>query len=848
MPSTHATFLRTGRCLLFLPLLFLACHQPQVPSAPLKASELFHLLRNFPEYEGAADGFRQALQYHRETAGLRGEAPYGFDTPWIPQGPNNIGGRINTLAQSPQNPQVILAGLVAGGIFKTSDGGLNWRPVFDDQPVLSISRILFDPLEPDLVYAATGDPNISSYVFVGQGLYKSCDAGETWERIALENAGVLSALAIDPQDHQILYAGSMGIPLRPGPERGLYRSPDGGQTWAKVLFLSDQAGITDILVDPQDPNVVYACGWHRVRNQAVSIVNGPLSRVYRSTDRGLTWQVLETGLPSGVLSRSGLAWSQGSVFVQFVNTNQQLEGLYRSDDQGETWSQVPTSGMPGNVLGGFGWYFCKLRVNPANRDDIFILGVDLWRTPDGGQNWYMATPPWWTYEVHADKHDLLFTPDGHLLLATDGGAYRSVDEGISWNRLDDIPATQFYRIAYNMHDPGHFVGGAQDNGTTGGYGPAQDWERIFGGDGFQAAFHPEYPELIYAEWQNGNLVVSQDYGSNFSNFTFGINPADRVGWDAPYFVSVHPPHAMYFGTNRVYQNDNPFTANWYAVSDRLTDPDEPFLPRTHVITALGESPLVPGLVLAGTGDGRLWRSDPASGDWLNVTAGLPQQYVTSCQGSTVIPERLFVTHSGYRYNQFIPHIHRSDDGGQTWVAVSGDLPPFGVNDLVILPGHADSILFAATDAGVFGTVNGGETWFPLGSAMPALPVYDIAFNPALNLLMAGTHARSFYTLRLDAILEPPVSTTAPRHEASIWKLFPNPVRDGIIHLEREKETASAPVSVRLLAADGREGGRWTFAAFSRRVTIRPTGLAPGVWYLEVREGAERQVLPLIWMP
>lgn len=824
------------------------CGRDETAHAALKNSEWFHLVRNFPLFDQAADGFRQAVANSRAQDALRGDAPKGFDTPWISQGPNNIGGRINTLAQSPQNPQVILAGLVAGGIFKTSDGGLNWRPVFDDMPVLSIARLVFDPQDPDVVYAATGDPNISSYVFIGQGLYKSCDAGETWDLLGLEDLGVLSALAIDPQDNRILYAGSMGIPLRPGAERGLYRSEDNGQNWTKVLFLSDEAGITDVLVDPQDPNVVYACGWHRVRNQAVSIVTGPLSRVYRSTDRGLTWQVVETGLPSGDLSRSGLAWSQGSVFVQFVNTAQQLEGLYRSDDHGQTWTEVPVTGLPGSVLGGFGWYFCKLRVNPLDRDDIFILGVDLWRTRNGGQTWSMAAPPWWTYEVHADKHDLVFTPQGHLMLATDGGAYRSTDDAQTWQRMDDIPATQFYRIAYNMHDPGHFVGGAQDNGTTGGYGPGQDWDRIFGGDGFQAAFHPEYPEIMYAEWQNGNLVVSSDYGLNFMDFRNGINAEDRVGWDAPYFVSVHEPHPLFFGTNRVYRNDNPFSASWYPVSETLTDPDEPFFPRTHVITALGESPQVPGLVLAGTGDGRLWRGDGESGVWINITPGLPEQYVTSCQGSPTFPERLFVTHSGYRYNQFIPHIHRSDDGGQTWMAIGGDLPPFGVNDLVVLPGYGDSILFAATDAGVYGSVDAGTSWHRLGTGMPALPVYDLAWNPALNLLMAGTHARSFYTFSLETLLEPPVSTHAPAAGGPAWTLFPNPVRDGQIHLFRPAARGIGPVMVRLYGADGRSGGSWTLPAGTLRETLLPRDLSPGVWYAELLEGDRRQVIPLVWMP
>lgn len=811
--------------------------------APLKNSELFYALRNFPWFEEAADGFRQALDAWSAQQVLRGEAPFGFDTPWENLGPRNIGGRVNTVARHPSQPGTLLAGMVAGGIFKTVDNGATWYPVFDGQPVMSIAKIVYDPLDPNVVYATTGDPNISSYVFLGRGVYKSTDGGESWSLLGLQDAGIISALAIHPQNSFLMLAGSMGVALRPGDERGLYLSFDGGGSWTKTLSLSDEAGITDILIDPQDPDIVYACGWHRVRNQAVSTVNGPLSRVYRSKNGGLTWEKLEgNGLPGGDLSRSGLAWSQGSVFVQFVGPDQNLEGIYRSDDQGDTWTPVPLNGLPGEVLGGFGWYFCKLRVNPQDKDDIFLLGVDLWRTRDGGQSWEAACPPWWTYEVHADKHDLLFTPEGHLVLATDGGMYRSEDDAATWARIDDLPNTQFYRIALNPHEPGLISGGAQDNGTMSGYAADQPWPRIFGGDGFQSSWHPQFPELFYAETQFGGLVMSPNGGVDWDDFTFGIDPADNIGWDVPWFISTHEPHPMYYGTNRVYRNDDPLMSAWSPISGKLTDPIEPWHPRTHTISAMGESPLVSGLVLAGTGDGYLWMQGPTTFGFVDRSAGLPQRYVTSCQGSPENPDRLFVTHSGYRFNSFLPHVHRSDDLGATWKSIDGDLPPFAVNDLVIIPGRGDSILFVATDGGVFGTVDGGTHWHPLGSGMPVIPVYDIAWEPTQQVLVAGTHARSMFTISLAQILEPQVSTRNPLQAAN-WQVAPNPVEGRVLRLEARGEAPE--VEARLLSPTGTVSGGWRIAAGERRVALPVGNLPAGVYLLELRNGDFRRVLRVL---
>ncbi len=843
---------------LFLPLVcclaLYSCGQHNNPGAEaqLKPFEEFYLLRNYPNLEGGAEGYLQAMEMNKSMAGQRGDAPQGFDTPWINKGPNNVGGRVNTLVRHPSDSNMLFSGLTAGGIFKSINGGVSWYPVFDDQPALSISFIRIHPTDPSIIYAGTGDPNISSYVFLGQGLFRSNDYGESWTYVGLKDAGILSNLVIHPTHPDTLYVGSMGIPMRRGDERGLYRSYDGGKNWEKVLYLSDEAGITDVMIAPDNPMVIFACGWHRIRNQAESIVNGNLSRLYRSMDGGDSWSVVQNGLPNESLSRSGLAWSQGQIFVLFVGSNQNLKGVYRSSDLGNTWIQVSTdentNGLPSDALGGFGWYFGKIAVNPNNANDLFILGVDLWRSTNGGLEWVKSTPNWWVYSVHADKHDLSFHPDGRLDLATDGGAYTSSDGGVTWADLDNFPASQFYRIALNPHDQSQLSGGLQDNGTVAGWNDPFNWERIYGADGFQPRFHPVYSDVNYAEYQGGSLVVTTNSGKDWDDFTEGVDPSDRVGWDAPYFISSHPPYPMYHGTNRVYRNMDHFSAAWLPISGRLTDTVKVYHPGTHVITSMGESPLEPGIVLAGTGDGHLWITQNDGQNWTDITTGLPERYVTDCEGSPNSVQRIFVSHSGYRYNEFVSHFHRSDNAGQTWIDISGDLPPLGINTFVLIPGTGDSILFVGTDAGVFGTIDGGNAWYKLGTGMPDVPVYDMVYQESTQTLVIGTHARSMYTLSLIEVLKP-INTAIQLFPSNgvDWRLQSNPVRSQLTLLTQNRPSTS-PFILSLVNLQGKlilERTVQFNTGFSSKVDIDLPQMATGLYYLRIQDGSMVKTLPLV---
>ncbi|MCB9081642.1 MAG: hypothetical protein H6555_08025 [Lewinellaceae bacterium] len=760
--------------------------EPHPTEVPLRPEELFFLQRNYPDVTFPAREYAQALRQRNQDRYLR-NVPAGFREIWDTRGPGNVGARVNALAADPSRPGVWYAGFSAGGLFKTTDGGQRWTPLFDGQPFMAISDIAVDPQRPATVYAATGDLNISAYPFIGDGLYRSNDGGYSWQNIGPGGLQVLSRVLVDPHNSKVLYVASMGLPFERDNLRGVYKTTDGGVSWQQVLFRSDQAGFIDLVMDPQNPQVLYAASWDRVRNNRESIVSGNNARIYKTIDGGKTWQELTgKGLPdTGNMSRIGLAISaqtSGVVYAVYANAQQSLEQIYRTTDGGNSWNSVfPNGQVPTSLRGvyaGMGWYFGKIVLNPKDDNDLFLLGVDLFRTRDGGASWAQAAPPWYTYEVHADKHDLIFTPAGELLLATDGGVYASENNGMTWQDAENIPATQFYRVAHNPHRPEWSYGGAQDNGSLGGVDRIQ-WERIYGGDGFQMLFHPQDSAVVYAEMQNGGIVASTNGGRQFLSFTSGIDRTERVNWDAPLVMSPHDPNTLYTGTMRVYRHDSAPTGNWQAISPDLTDGDI-LGGRFNTISALAVSPRKAGLLYVGTSDANCWRSTDDGQNWVNISKGQPERYITSIVPSPTDENRVYVTLSGYRDNDFTPHIFQSFDRGEHWTPLVGNLPPLAVNDLFILPGRGDSILFAATDGGVFASVNAGDSWYLLGQGLPAVPVYDLAWNPVREELIAGTYGRSVVTYPLQPLLgvatrNQDISSGAAQH----WQAFPNPVREAL---------------------------------------------------------------------
>ena len=736
-----------------------------------KPIENYFLIKQFFNDEYTTKKYIESLNNISITPNLR-SVPKGFDENWILRGPNKIGARVNVIKPDPKNNQIVYLGFSSGGLWKTLDGGQTWNAIFDNFPWLAIADVNIDPINSKIIYVATGDPNISGYPFVGDGVYKSVDGGQTWKNIGPAGTQVISKILINPVNTYILYASSMGLPFQRDKQRGIYKSINGGITWEKIWHVADDTGIIDIILDPFNANVIYAASWPRVRNNRESLLSGVNASIFKSVDGGNSWIKSDNGLKFGPKGRIGLVASKltpNLLFSIVIGENNEWEGFYKSVNGGTTWVNLLTNtgsnSLPNNAMGGFGWYFGKIEINPKNDQDLFILGVDLWRSKDGGATWFLGAPPWYENSVHADKHDLVFLNETNLLLASDGGVYQSKDNGQSWIDYEEVPATQFYRIASNPHKPDAYYGGAQDHGTLKGENP-QNWVRLYGGDGFQQVFDPNNDNIFYTLTQNGNILVTTNKGLSFIAAMNGIDKSEPVAWDAPLIRSSFNANTLYTGTSRVYKNTEGANAYWKAMSNDLTDGNI-YGARFHNITTIHESTKLSALVYAGTSDANCWRYDPETNIWTNISNGLPQRYITSVQASPTFTDNVYVTLSGYKDNDWQSHIFLSKEKGDKWRSIKGDLPYISINDLVIIPNHSDSLLFIATDAGVYGSINGGLNWHKLGKNLPMVAVYDLHYVPEKMELIAGTFGRSIHTYKLTTLLEKKYSLTVSPTNLSI---------------------------------------------------------------------------------
>ena len=716
-------------------------------------AEHFFTARNWPDGKFSIQTWREGLnkakqdyQNNQASALLRAGG-----TSWQLEGPTNIGGRINTIAVHPSDHDIIYVGCASGGIFKTTDGGLNWSPIFDDQQFLPIGDIELDPSNPDIVYAGTGDPNVSGYPFIGDGLYKSTDAGLTWTYIGLAETRIISKVRVHPLDPNLLYVGAMGLTFEKDGNRGLYKSTDGGASWNRILLISDSTGVSDLLIDELNTDRIWAAGWDRLRNNSKTIVYGPGAIIRRTLDGGSSWTTLGGGLPTGYQCRIGLDQEPGNpshIVAQFIGTDLETQGVYESVNGGNSWLSFNVTDLnSSSAMGGFGWYFAKVRFNPFVPGQFWVCGVNLWRTNNAGALWTNMTA---SGGVHADKHDLVFLSANEALLATDGGLYRTINGGASWTDAESIPNTQFYHAQVNPHLANDYWGGAQDNGTSRGNGLSPDtWQRMFGGDGFHVEFNPDDDQILYAETKNGDIWYSLNGGLSFDWGSFSLPFSDRRNWDMPFIISPHDASRIYAGTYRLHRSDDVIPLFTPVSGDLtrgvLTDP------RFHNLTTIRESPVTEGLLYTCSSDGRVNRSNDGGGLWTVVSTALPNRYITDLECSFQNSDVVFVTHSGYKDNDFSALLHYSTNRGNTWTSIAGDLPALAINDMEVYPGN-DSILFVANDGGVYFSTNLGSNWSRLGNGMPVVNVYDIELDTRLGKLVAGTHGRSMMSLELADVI------------------------------------------------------------------------------------------------
>jgi photosystem II stability/assembly factor-like uncharacterized protein len=770
----------------FFALLIIACSPPVIVEKPQTKKD--KLVEKYQPYDHddlmlfGPNPTEKDFNFYTESAlKAKDEAmdkSVNFSDSWTQQGPGNLGGRVNSIAIDPSNDDIIYAGFARGGLWKTTDAGGNWVSLWDNEVSQSVSAVAIHPTNSNIVYAGSGDINVSGNVYMGNGLFKSEDAGVTWTNIGLEETRIIGKIIINPENPDEMLVATMGN-IRIGDEnRGVYKTTDGGDTWENVLFVGINTGVHDIVFHPENPSTILAAAWTRLRTGKESIVADDKCKVYLSEDFGETWTLTDMQIPE-VTGRPAITFKKDDsqvAYAMMMNSSSRYISLHRSVDAGKNWTMIDsTDENTPTMMGGFGWFFGRIGAmqDPTTgQDRMYLCGVDLWSFNEELDIWQLETPPWFEYVVHADKHAIVTDSQGNLLLGSDGGLYRKQWGSSEWEDIENIPNNMFYRVETSPHVTDEYYGGMQDNGSTGGnFNFMNQWPRLFGGDGFQMRFHPTKPDVTYFETQNGRIRYSDYY--NFTLLDFGPLNGDRRNWDMQYILSPHNPDIVYTGTYRAASFDvtDPNNIIVDSLSESLTDPFE-FISGYHTITALDESPIVEGLLYYGTADGNIWRR--LDGAWEQISNGIEKHYVTSIKASPNDANTVYVTLSNYTADDQSPRIYKSEDNGDTWVSLHNGLPSGAVNDVIIYDDFEDKLMFVATNVGVYGSIDNGVSWDRVGVNMPLIPVRDMTFNVFENTLVAGTYGRSINTYDLtDVFLLVDPSSTVNTKYTNI-KVYPNP--------------------------------------------------------------------------
>lgn len=780
-------------CFTLIVTTFCTCTTPFQTNQEEKKFERTKLSPNewFYEQRAYPNGINKDIQVQamKQVKAMKADAASKNNNPWQFAGPTNVGGRITDLEMPANDVNTIYAGAASGGIFKSTDQGNSWFPIFDQAASLSIGDMALAPSNNNVIYVGTGEANAGggSLAYDGYGMYKSADAGSTWTHIGLEDVGSIGKVTVDPQDPNRVFVAAMGNLFGNSTERGVYRTLDGGATWQQVLFVSDSTGAIDLVQHPTNPNLLLAAMWERIRRPAYRQYEGVTSGIYKSTDGGSSWTKLTQDLPNGFLGRIGLACAQSNpskVYTVIANSTG-LEGIYRSEDFGATWLEVNSN----FAAPGFMWWFGKIFVDPNDENKVFTTSLDLQKSTSGGNSWI-------TYgQMHVDQHAVVIHPlNSNLVVAgNDGGVYVSQNGGVAWNFKNTLPITQFYMCEIDQTNPDRIYGGAQDNGTNRTLtGNTNDWGKIYGGDGFNPQVDPTNPNTIYATYQYGNLRRSDDNGGTFVN----IKPSASIyNWNTPYMLHPGNSSIVLYGTNVLHRSNNKGTS-WSVISPDLTKGPHAGNLSFGTITTIDVSTVDNAVLYAGTDDGNVWVSTNDGGTWNNVTGNLPNRWVTKVHADPYTASTAYVTFSGYRYDSPLSHVYRTDDYGATWVDLSTNLPEVPINDIVVDPVNPD-FLYIATDLGAFVSYNNGINWGILGTGLPNVPITDFDFDATTQTLLAATYGRSMY--KLD------VSKTVSNEEVTGLikglKAYPNPAVSNVTIEWNQQQ--NSPVQLSLFDVNGR---------------------------------------------
>ncbi|MFL6197065.1 MAG: VPS10 domain-containing protein [Thermoanaerobaculia bacterium] len=693
-------------------------------------------------------------------------------------GPAVVGGRVIDIAVDPRNPSTWYVAAASAGVWKTTNAGTTWTPIFEGQGSFSVGCITIDPKNPLVLWVGSGENNSQRSVSYGDGVYKSTDGGKSWENVGLKKSEHIGKILIDPRDSNVVWVAAQGPLWAPGGDRGLYKTTDGGKTWKQVLSISENTGVSDIVMDPRNPDVVYASAYQRRRHIWTLINGGPESAIHKTMDGGATWKKLSNGLPRVDMGRIGLAIAPSApdTVYAIVESVGKAGGFFRSTDAGGNWERR------GDYVSNSPQYYQEIYVDPENAERVYSMDVLVLVSDNAGQEFH----PLGEEDKHVDNHALWIDPAdrGHLLVGCDGGLYETWDRGQSWRFINNLPIAQFYRVSLDNDKPFYNVyGGTQDNFSLGG--PSRtannngirnsDWFVTQGGDGFNSQVDPEDPNTVYAEAQYGALVR---YDRRTGEQLF-IQPQSKPGepalrwnWDSPLIISPHSHTRLYFAANRLFRSDDR-GESWTPVSPDLTRQIDrrklkvmgrvwgadtvAYNASTSFygnIVSLNESPKQQGLLYVGTDDGLVQVSEDGGGNWRKIDRfpGVPENtYVSDLEPSATDANVVFAAFNNHQMGDFKPYLLKSADRGKTWTSIAGDLPERGSVWTVAQDFVNPDLLFAGTEFGLYFSVDGGKKWIKM-SSLPVIAVRDLAFHKRENDLAVATFGRGFWILDNYALL------------------------------------------------------------------------------------------------
>ncbi len=728
------------------------------------ADDWFERQRAYPFDQIPTEEYFKALEYVRSQMNPR--ASFG-EMEWSLAGPTNIEGRIATIAIHPFDPNTVLVGCANGGVWKSTDFCQSWVSLFDNQNTSSIGALAIDPQNPDVVYCGTGESNSLRSYYPGTGMYKSTDGGQTWFSVGLDSTFAIGRIVINPANTQELYVAAVGALRRKTTDRGVYKSTDGGASWNLSLFHSDSVGAIDVGLDPSNPSKIFAAMWERFRREDYIKYGGPMTALYLSTDAGATWSEVYGGFPSheGTLGRISLDIGVSDPQVIYALTayaDGTSRGLYKSSDGGVNWSFV-NSTVAGSST--YAWFNRICRVDPSNVNRVFCGGLAMERSNNGGATFASVA------YSHVDHHAVAFAPSNpnFVVIGNDGGIDYSTNGGSTWGYSGSLPVTQFYAGEIDFNNPTVILGGTQDNGTVrtldGGLGA---WTDIYGGDGFYCLVDYATSQRVYACSQYGGLGRSTDGGNSFLGATQGLD-LTYTNWMTPYVIDKNNPLTFYCGTYKIHKTTNGMQS-WTAISPDLTKGHVALL---GTITTVDVAKSDPNVIYCGTDDANVWVTKNGGVDWVLINSGLPDRWVTRVAIDPDSANVCYVTLSGYKVDLRGAHIYRTTDYGSAWTSLRGNLPDAPINDVVIDPDDTRT-LYIGTDVGVMYTTDLGGTWNILGTGFPtSVPCHDLTLHDPTRSLVAWTHGRSAFRISLQPTVDVAANGTSPS-SFHLSQNYPNP--------------------------------------------------------------------------